>query len=402
MARLSELAEFLEEVSGPEWVWYAKHLSPNDTQATGSHQAGPLIGNRLFAVAFPHLLHEGKTGKRGIAETSIPAYIDSHHISWTVRVVWYRSKGEGRLTGWGGSSAPLQKSAETGRLVLFAFAVPASGDADSCRIWHCKSPPEEDVILERLGAPEPYRGVVFSPAAVLPRTAPEKRDLPCALEPDQLPERWAGDFPSGEEIAFEAAQRVSSVRKNSADMRLVRRISCEYELFLSVERAAALPHIRRGFKSVAELVSYANVLTNRRKARAGRSLELQIKLILDEEGIEYSWGRRTEGKRTPDFIFPSIERYLDPEWPADRLRMLAAKRTLKDRWRQILREADRITTKHLLTLQPGVSEAQFREISDANVVLVVPNNLHDRYPQSVRPHLITVSQFIAEIGLRCD
>ena len=47
--------------------------------------------------------------------------------------------------------------------------------------------------------------------------------------------------------------------------------------------------------------------------------------------------------------------------------MLAAKTTCKDRWRQIINEADRIKLKHLITLQEGVSEAQFREMQEAGV-----------------------------------
>ncbi len=39
--------------------------------------------------------------------------------------------------------------------------------------------------------------------------------------------------------------------------------------------------------------------------------------------------------------------------------MLATKARCKDRWCQILNEADRIERKHLLTLRQGVSESQF-------------------------------------------
>jgi hypothetical protein len=49
--------------------------------------------------------------------------------------------------------------------------------------------------------------------------------------------------------------------------------------------------------------------------------------------------------------------------------MLAAKTTVKDRWRQVLNEANRIETKHLLTLQEGVPEGQFTEMQDAKVNL---------------------------------
>lgn len=79
--------------------------------------------------------------------------------------------------------------------------------------------------------------------------------------------------------------------------------------------------------------------------------------------------------------------------------MLAAKTTCKDRWRQIINEADRIRTKHLLTLQEGVSENQFREMTGSGVTLVVPEGLQHAYPGSVRPHLVTLESFIGDIRI---
>ncbi len=81
--------------------------------------------------------------------------------------------------------------------------------------------------------------------------------------------------------------------------------------------------------------------------------------------------------------------------------MLAAKTTARDRWRQVLNEADRVTTKHLLTLQEGVSENQFAEMEAANLQLVIPASLIDAFPESVRPNLITLDSFIHQVrGLR--
>jgi hypothetical protein len=79
--------------------------------------------------------------------------------------------------------------------------------------------------------------------------------------------------------------------------------------------------------------------------------------------------------------------------------MLAAKTTCKDRWRQITHEADRIKTKHLLTLQEGVSEGQFAEMVGANIQLVVPAGLHECFPTAVRPHLMSLESFIADVRL---
>lgn len=75
------------------------------------------------------------------------------------------------------------------------------------------------------------------------------------------------------------------------------------------------------------------------------------------------------------------------------------KTTCKDRWRQILNEADRIPVKHLLTLQEGVSEGQFREMTEAGVQLVVPVPLVSSFPKSVQPHLQSLESFIGDVRL---
>jgi hypothetical protein len=79
--------------------------------------------------------------------------------------------------------------------------------------------------------------------------------------------------------------------------------------------------------------------------------------------------------------------------------MLAVQTTCKDRWRQVMNEADRVQEKHLLTLQEGVSENQFREMVEAKVQLVVPAKLIDSFPKSVRPHLQTLESFIGDVRL---
>jgi hypothetical protein len=79
--------------------------------------------------------------------------------------------------------------------------------------------------------------------------------------------------------------------------------------------------------------------------------------------------------------------------------MLAVKTTCRDRWRQVLNEADRIATKHLLTLQEGVSEGQFREMTDARIQLVVPEPLISAFPKSIQPHLQSLESFIGDVRL---
>jgi type II restriction enzyme len=76
--------------------------------------------------------------------------------------------------------------------------------------------------------------------------------------------------------------------------------------------------------------------------------------------------------------------------------MLAVKTTCKDRWRQIISEADRIKEIHLFTLQEGVSCNQYQEMRSAGVKLVVPLSLHRKYPEDIRNELISLTDFIEE------
>lgn len=187
------------------------------------------------------------------------------------------------------------------------------------------------------------------------------------------------------------------------DRRLMKRRECEFEIFRSVEQATELPNITAGFTTVDDFVARAQTILQRRKARSGRSLELHTRTIFIEErlaeGAEFSHQPESEQGKKPDFLFPSEAAYKDTTFPADRLRMLAVKTTCKDRWRQILNEADRIPQKHLLTLQEGVSENQFREMLGAGVQLVVPAGLIDSFPGTVRPHLQTLESFIGDVRL---
>ena len=80
--------------------------------------------------------------------------------------------------------------------------------------------------------------------------------------------------------------------------------------------------------------------------------------------------------------------------------MLGAKSTLKEHWRQVLSEAERIETKHLLTLEPGISEKQTAEMQAKYLQLVVPRNLHATYKPQQCSWLVDVSGFIRLVQSR--
>ena len=77
--------------------------------------------------------------------------------------------------------------------------------------------------------------------------------------------------------------------------------------------------------------------------------------------------------------------------------MLGAKTTCKDRWRQVINEADRIEIKHLFTLQPGISKNQLKEMADNGVRLVVPQKNISTFPAEYQSSLSNLSGFIAMV-----
>lgn len=398
--RLADLREWLTEKAGNEWRLFVKVLSGNDTLANNANQAGPYVPKRVVFKLFPSIAKSKELNPR----EPFPAFIDSHGVASNPTAIWYNnrvagngSRNETRLTGWGGGKSPLMDPEATGSLVAFAFRVGKGGEAVECRIWLCSSPAEEETILEHVG---PVEGGQFAFLDASEMVAPSlKRDRPCAIRPDEFHPDWQFGFPTTADVVAMTITRLPSAFGQPPDKRLLARRECEYELFRSIEAVAVLPRIKEGFSSVDVFVEYANSVTNRRKARSGASLGLQMSAIFAEEQLPFSYDSISEGRKRPDFLFPSAKAYQSGS--ARHVRMLAAKTTCKDRWRQILNEADRIPRKHLLTLQPGVSVNQYEEMRKAGVVLVVPKALHAQYPKSVRSELLDVATFISETRVQC-
>ena len=131
----------------------------------------------------------------------------------------------------------------------------------------------------------------------------------------------------------------------------------------------------------------------RRKSRAGTAFEHQLEFLFKGRGIHYSAQPYTEGKSKPDFIFPSIECYRDSSFPSANLTMLGAKTTIKERWRQVLEEADRIDCKHLITLEPAVSTDYTNAMRDCKLQLVIPAQLFPTYTLLQQDWLMDVGSF---------
>ena len=77
-----------------------------------------------------------------------------------------------------------------------------------------------------------------------------------------------------------------------------------------------------------------------------------------------------------------------------------ANTTCKDRWRQVLNEANRIPNKHLFTLQPGVTKNQLQEMKDEHLTLVVPKDNKKFFHPEFHADIMCLSDFIAMVRER--
>lgn len=185
--------------------------------------------------------------------------------------------------------------------------------------------------------------------------------------------------------------------KSNPDREILNWLNSEFQLFKVIENDRYNKRIKTPFKTVEDLVETANTILNRRKSRAGKSLEHHLSEIFKTFQLTFATQALTEDNKKPDFLFPNIEAYHNKKFNTKKLVMLAAKTTCKDRWRQILNEADRIKTKHLFTLQQGISKNQMEEMYKYNVCLVVPKPYLSSFPADYRGKILTLDTFVNHI-----
>lgn len=210
---------------------------------------------------------------------------------------------------------------------------------------------------------------------------------------------FGGGFPRT--ILFSAFARatIPEIRSlDGADYALVAWMEQEEMLFRMLERHLVAIRLREGFgksgDDVDEFISFSLSVQNRRKSRVGQALENHLEQVFKDHKIFYSRRAKTENRAEPDFLFPGINQYRDNGFPETKLSMLGVKSTCKDRWRQVLSEAARIREKHLLALEPGISENQTAEMQVNLLQLVIPAELHQTYRPTQQKWLWSVKDFL--------
>lgn len=219
---------------------------------------------------------------------------------------------------------------------------------------------------------------------------------------EDMLERFNGSFPGTWEFSEYARLTLPHVDcREDRDAALMEWMEREELLFRTLERHMISERLCRGFAGdVDEFISFSLSVQNRRKSRVGLALENHLEYLFDSIGLHYSRGAVTENKAKPDFLFPGSTYYRSPLFNTMNLTMLGVKSTCKDRWRQVLSEADKIKSKHLLTLETAISTSQTEEMRKRNLQLVVPRQLHSTFSNLQQNWLTDVSGFTSLVKER--
>lgn len=218
---------------------------------------------------------------------------------------------------------------------------------------------------------------------------------------DDLLEKFGGGFPTTKEFSKYARSTLPDMTPHDGhDAVLMAWMERETILFRTLEKYIIAERLSQGFDGdVDGFLSFSLSVQNRRKSRVGLALENHLEFLFQECGIKYSRTPVTEHKSKPDFIFPGQTEYHDPYFHEIDLTMLGVKSSCKDRWRQVLAEADRIERKHLLTLEAAISKNQTDEMESKKLQLVLPEEIHQSYSREQQSWLMNVAEFIEHVLL---
>lgn len=212
---------------------------------------------------------------------------------------------------------------------------------------------------------------------------------------DAILAKFGGGFPTTREFSKYARSTLPDITpQDGHDAVLMAWMEREEILFRTLEKHIISERLSHGFDGDADgFISFSLSVQNRRKSRAGLALENHLEILFQECGIKYSRTPVTEHKSKPDFIFPGQAEYHDLAFDEVNLTMLGVKSSCKDRWRQVLAEADRIKRKHLLTLEAAISKNQTDEMESKELQLVLPKDIHQSYSQEQQSWLMSITEF---------
>ena len=212
----------------------------------------------------------------------------------------------------------------------------------------------------------------------------------------ELKRVFKSEIPTGKAIAEMATEGV--LERNNADndwiknnfSQLVEEIQEEgYRIYLKEERKAADIAFRAVFspmlvgKSDSDFLTFLNQnfwaldrfflgLTQGRRPRAGGTFEHLTKHLF--ERLEYPFSYQAVINGQPDFLLPSEAHFRNNAMDCI---IFTVKRTLRERWRQIVTEGIRGHLFFLATIDENIAQRDLPEMLSSRIYAVVPKRIKE-------------------------
>lgn len=363
-----------------------KFISANDVGLTGGHQCGFYLPKAVWQLFAPFGPEKDRVDKADVAITWQDGRVTQSSVTWYGK----GTRSEYRLTKFGRGFPWLSHDLVGSLLVL----IPKSLTEFIAYVI------ESDEDIEEVQAALDVNVVERWALYLADRDIEEAADE-CVTRLFRAFADSVKKFPKTAAISAKAREVVyacvAGIAQKGSDEKLLQFVRNELVLFKMIERKLFEPEVQRAFATIDEFVETALRILNARKSRAGWALENHLEFLLRESGLPFEMRVNVDGTK-PDILMPGKKAYEDAargKYPREKLVMVGIKTTCKDRWRQVLNEAPQIKTKHVLTLQEGISPKQLAEMHRSSVVLVVPKALHSRYPEPGPLKLIDIEGFLS-------
>jgi hypothetical protein len=227
------------------------------------------------------------------------------------------------------------------------------------------------------------------------------------------------EIPPQDAIAEEAAERIAAKYQGDADYirrnfdMLVDETEQEtYAVYLEHEERytrMVLTHLVEHLRQTGRITAVSDVapaiadhhhaldrfylsLSQSRRSRAGRSFEAIQRSLFRRLGYPFTEQPLLNGK--PDFVMPSAEHYATN--PMDCI-IYTSKRTLRERWRQIVTEGAKGYGFFLATIDDKISTNQLQEMLNQRIYVVLPARIRDEVPHYAEaPNVLSFRQFFLD------
>ena len=376
--------------------------SSNQHELNATKEVRVLLGTARQRFETEFIYFDGE--QSSITDSGVLTYYDSRekHPTRSEHRIYYSGNAVTELMDEG-DVLFLAKLADGG--ALFIVAVSDSNMPDQLA-WLFGLDQQADLTFDGKDFDTNATGNIdFMSRHILDTLGIEYED-PKANQLDTIIERFGFTFPTTKTFSDLARQTLPGVSaKDDPDLALVTWLDHEEAMFRRLEKRIVSRRLVEGFMDgddadVDAFIKFSLSVQNRRKSRMGHSLEHHIRAVLKANDIRFTEQFRTAKGKKPDFLFPSSDAYMDVKFPTSLLTMLGAKSSSKERWSQILSEADRIQEKHLLTLDPSIPSTTLKTMKSDQLQLVVPNDRHPFYPAEHQSWLMDVADFISLVEKR--